>query len=123
MSIPPAARSARFPARASIPLPSSSAILLAGDTNLDLTVNTADFNTLAANFNQSGKQWFQGDFNYDGIVNAEDFAMLAANYGSAWLPSLARRAGNTPLVPEPLFGLCVPPLLLFLRERRSRSTT
>ena len=46
--------------------------LLDGDTNFDGTVNTLDFNTLAADFNKSGQKWSTGDFNFDGTVNAQD---------------------------------------------------
>jgi beta-glucanase (GH16 family) len=53
---------------------------LLGDANLDDLVNAADFNILAANFNQSITGWDQGDFNYDGLVNAADFNELAANF-------------------------------------------
>src|SRR5262249_13264562 len=34
-----------------------------GDADLDGTVNTVDFNLLAANFGQTGKRWYNGDFN------------------------------------------------------------
>jgi autotransporter-associated beta strand protein len=53
---------------------------LLGDANLDGLVNSADFNILAANFNQSITGWDQGDFNYDGLVNSADFNALAANF-------------------------------------------
>jgi autotransporter-associated beta strand protein len=53
---------------------------LLGDANLDGVVNSADFNILAANFNQSITGWDQGDFNYDGLVNSADFNELAANF-------------------------------------------
>jgi len=53
---------------------------LLGDANLDGLVNAADFNIMAANFNQSVTGCDEGDFNYDGLVNAADFAALAANF-------------------------------------------
>jgi hypothetical protein len=56
------------------------AYTLLGDANLDGLVNSADFNILAANFNQSITGWDQGDFNYDGLVNSADFNELAANF-------------------------------------------
>jgi autotransporter-associated beta strand protein len=56
------------------------AYTLLGDANLDGLVNSADFNILAANFNQSITGWDQGDFNYDGLVNSADFNALAANF-------------------------------------------
>jgi hypothetical protein len=56
---------------------------LAGDANLDRTVNLTDFNQLAANFGQAGKSWHQGDFNYDGTANLTDFNLLAGNFGAS----------------------------------------
>jgi autotransporter-associated beta strand protein len=71
---------------------------LAGDANLDLTVNFDDLLVLAANYNGSAT-WGGGDFNYDGAVNFDDLLALAANYnatipaGGAWALAAA--------VPEP----------------------
>ena len=56
---------------------------LYGDTNLDGTVNSVDFGTMAANFGKSGKAWDEGDFNYDGTVNSVDFGLLAGNFGKS----------------------------------------
>src|SRR5262249_48675712 len=69
-----------------------------GDSNLDGKVNALDFNSLATNFGQSGKEWVNGDFNYDGNVNTLDFNSLAGNFNSA-LPAPAPALGA--LVPEP----------------------
>jgi hypothetical protein len=55
--------------------------MLAGDANRDGVVNTADFTSLALNFNRDGMTWSDGDFNYDGKVNALDFNALATEYG------------------------------------------
>ena len=54
---------------------------LVGDANNDGRVNLNDFNILAANFGQSGRDFTQGDFNYDGTVNLADFNLLAARFG------------------------------------------
>ena len=62
---------------------------LAGDFNLDGIVNTVDFDTLADNFNQHGKDAAHGDSNYDGIVNATDFDAIAINYGQTVSTALA----------------------------------
>src|SRR5207244_9651041 len=51
-----------------------------GDANLSGTVDTIDFNLLAANFSGSGKRWTQGDFNYDTFVDTVDFNLLASNF-------------------------------------------
>src|SRR5262249_26254838 len=87
-----------------------------GDTNIDKTVDTVDFNTLAANFGASGTAiWTQGDFNGDNSVDTTDFNILAAHFGEV-SPSSALST----LVPEPagigavLGGLC----LLVRRHRR-----
>jgi len=70
---------------------------LFGDANLDLTVDTTDFNNLAANFSQPGKHWTDGDFNYDGTVDTTDFNLLASNF-SQTLPGTPALGA---LVPEP----------------------
>jgi hypothetical protein len=57
--------------------------VLAGDANRDRTVDTLDFNALAANFGGSNKTFSQGDFNYDGVVDTLDFNSLAANFGKS----------------------------------------
>ncbi len=59
---------------------------LAGDTNLDRTVNLVDFNPLASNFGQANRIFGQGDFNYDSISNLTDFNILASRFGSALGP-------------------------------------
>ena len=84
---------------------------LAGDSNLDGSVNASDFVSMASHFGQSG-EWIDGDFNYDGIVNAMDFNLLASSYGSSFAPTSA--IGS--VVPEPIsFGL---PLALLACSRR-----
>lgn len=50
--------------------------LLAGDANLDGSVNFADFQTLEANFNHTGTLWADGDFNLDGVVDYNDFLIF-----------------------------------------------
>jgi hypothetical protein len=75
----------------------------AGDANHDRTVNLTDFNTLASNFGQSGRNFTQGDFNYDGIVNLSDFNILASKFGQTLNPpaestpssAVAPRGGST----------------------------
>ena len=56
---------------------------LYGDANLDRSVTIADFNALAANFNQAVALWTGGDFNYDGTVTIADFNLLAANFNQS----------------------------------------
>ena len=88
---------------------------LAGDSNLDRTVNIADFSRLASNFNTVGG-WFAGDFNHDSTVGIGDFALLASNFNKALPASAARPAA----VPEPgIIGRGIG-LLLIARRRSAR---
>src|SRR5205814_7074794 len=53
-----------------------------GDANLDGSVDTIDFNILAANFSDnSAPGWGAADFNGDGSVDTTDFNLLASNFG------------------------------------------
>lgn len=89
------------------------AFTLAGDSNLDRTVNISDFALLAANFGAGGK-WSRGDYNYDGITDINDFALLAANFGRV-LPAGFDRAS----VPEPT-SLILAGGAMILARRHSR---
>ena len=60
---------------------------LNGDANRDGQVNLSDFNVLAANFGQGGRDFTQGDFTYDTIVNLSDFNILASRFGQSLLPA------------------------------------
>ena len=51
-----------------------------GDANLDFTVDAADLNTLALNWQQSVTGWDKADFNNDGMVNAADLNLLALSW-------------------------------------------
>jgi autotransporter-associated beta strand protein len=110
------------------------AYTLLGDANLDGLVNSADFNILAANFNQSITGWDQGDFNYDGLVNSADFNALAANFNQgvsgaatagdvAALDAFAAANGlslPTSIVPEPASAALLLVGAASLLSRRSR---
>jgi hypothetical protein len=51
------------------------------DADHDRTVDTVDFNLLAANFGLGGRTFGQGDFNYDSQVDTVDFNLLAGKFG------------------------------------------
>jgi hypothetical protein len=81
-----------------------SFFILPGDANRDRSVDTTDFNILAANFGLSGTNFSGGDFNYDGLVDTIDFNILAANFASSLpAPAPAARAEQTP-APAPSFA-------------------
>jgi hypothetical protein len=56
---------------------------LSGDTNLNGNVNSADLQTLLANFNTSGAVWDTGDFNYDTSCNSADLQMLLYDFNTS----------------------------------------
>jgi hypothetical protein len=56
---------------------------IVGDANLDGVVNFADFQLLAANFNQPNTSWDEGNFNYGASTNFTDFQLLAANFNDS----------------------------------------
>lgn len=72
---------------------------LAGDANGDGTVNSDDFNILAVNFGQSGRNFSQGDFSYNGVVDSTDFNILATNFGVA-LGSRVSAFAQRPIQPR-----------------------
>jgi hypothetical protein len=59
---------------------------LAGDANLDGSVDFLDLARLAQNYNAAGgmRTWSSGDFNNDGGVDFLDLAKLAQNYNAAF---------------------------------------
>lgn len=52
----------------------------AGDSNLDGSVDAADLNNLALNWQQDMTLWSGGDFTADGVVNSSDLNELAVNW-------------------------------------------
>ena len=83
---------------------------LTGDADLSGTVDTLDFNLLAANFGASGARWDLGDFTYDGTIDTLDFNHLALNFGQQMAGPL--------LIPEPagITALCLAGLLATRRR-------
>jgi autotransporter-associated beta strand protein len=91
-----------------------------GDANLDGTVDTIDFNLMAASFGQPGKVWTDGEFDFNGVVDSIDFNLLASNFGQVLTADGGRSMGV--LVPEPgsiaIMGSAFGGLLATRRRRR-----
>jgi hypothetical protein len=69
-------------------------LFMLGDANNNGAVNIQDFNILASNFGQTGRNFTQGDFNYDGTVNIQDFNILAGRFGQSVAPAAVAGDGN-----------------------------
>jgi len=53
---------------------------LAGDANLDGTVNLADYNSVISHLNASGQTWTSGSFDYSGTVSLGNYNTVLANF-------------------------------------------
>ncbi|HXE51756.1 MAG TPA: autotransporter-associated beta strand repeat-containing protein [Tepidisphaeraceae bacterium] len=72
-----------------------------GDTNLDGTVNLADFLNLSRHFGTSAG-WDAGDFNYDGTVNLADLLTLTRHFGQQLIsiaPTVTTAISSPPPAP------------------------
>jgi len=59
------------------------AYTLAGDANLDGSVDILDYQAMAPHYDEAGvHDWSQGDFNHDGHVDILDYQAMAPNYDS-----------------------------------------
>ena len=85
---------------------------MAGDTNLDGTVDAADLNALALKWRNSVAGWSVGDFTADGLVNSADLNALALN----WRQSIPAAASSNASVPEPPSLVLTLPDLLSLDD-------
>jgi hypothetical protein len=104
-------------ATAPMTLTLTGSIAMAGDANVDGTVNALDFNTLATHFGQSSQTWDGADFNADGVVNTVDFTALAQNFGNTYNPNPASSLAT--LVPEPqAFAVSCFAIFEFVRRNR-----
>jgi T5SS/PEP-CTERM-associated repeat protein len=71
---------------------------LAGDTNMDGTVNISDLSKVLTNYDKAGMTWADGDFSGDGTVNISDLSVVLTNYDH----SLSAADGfGVHAVPEP----------------------
>jgi probable HAF family extracellular repeat protein len=71
---------------------------LAGDANLDGTVNINDLSKVLTNYDKTGLGWADGDFNGDTTVNISDLSNVLTNYDKS---VGASAASAIKAVPEP----------------------
>lgn len=95
---------------------------IAGDANLDGTVDFIDFSALEANFNAQHTMWGQGDFNLDGRVDYLDFLIFRDRFVPASPQEAAAFSAFAMSVPEPAsMGALVLGTLILAGGRRRRS--
>ena len=104
-------------------------VTLAGDANLDGTVDFNDFLVLQNNFGQTGTRFDQGNFNYDGATDFNDFLALQNNFGQSIsgerVPFTSQQVaalaafGQTHAVPEPGMACAIGLAAAGLVRRRS----
>lgn len=94
---------------------------LRGDTNLDRTVTSMDFNNFTGGYGamDGAALWMAGDFDYNGKVNTIDFNWLSGNFGQT-LPVAGEVTGALPgaVVPEPMALPVITVTLAALRRKR-----
>ncbi|MEM8875820.1 MAG: endonuclease [Planctomycetota bacterium] len=72
-----------------------SVFALAGDANLDFTIDQGDLNVVLNNWGRPGT-WTTGDFNGSGSIEQGDLNLVLNNWGASATPSLAGAS-----IPEP----------------------
>jgi hypothetical protein len=78
-----------------------------GDTDLNGSINPADYTNIDNGYAMGLTGWANGDFNYDNLVNAADYSLadeayvLQASEGSPPGTPLASALGSVAAVPEP----------------------
>jgi hypothetical protein len=70
---------------------------LAGDANLDGTVNISDLSKVLTNYDKTGMSWADGNFNDDTTVNISDLSNVLTNYDH----TATTAASGITTVPEP----------------------
>jgi hypothetical protein len=71
--------------------------VLAGDANLDGTVDISDLSKVLTNYDKTSMAWALGDFNNDGTVDISDLSKVLTNYDK----SVGSSAAGLKVVPEP----------------------
>lgn len=89
-----------------------TAAVLAGDADLNGTVEAADLNAVGLSWQQGGKVWSEGDFDGSGTVDASDLNVVGLN----WQKSVAAAAAAS--VPEPTSLVILSTLGFFLAGLR-----
>jgi hypothetical protein len=107
---------------------------LAGDANLDGSVDFDDLVAVAQHFGSTGNDWADGNFTYDpaGSVGFADLVLVAQNFGRTTtlaasdtpesLSPLWLSATATTAVPEPSVGIGIFLTYLYARQRRIKCT-
>lgn len=90
---------------------SGSYTALAGDSDLNGTVDTADLVLLDAGFG-SGTIWHEGDFDGDGDTTTADLVILDGNFGAGPAPAFVGGGGGVPEPAGVLLALAALPALL-----------
>jgi hypothetical protein len=75
---------------------------LAGDANLDGTVNFADLLTVSQNFNKTNEDWAHGDFNYQGTVNFADLLLVSQNFNKQLAAGQVAQMSDSSGIPAPI---------------------
>ena len=92
-----------------------------GDSTLNGSVDTIDFNVLASNFGKtSGVGWASADFNGDGRCDTLDFNLLATHFGFHFTSDMLPGAGLGSVVPEPTSLASLGLMSAMLLSRTSR---
>lgn len=94
--------------------------MLAGDANLDGTVDITDFAILEQNFNAHHALWGQADFNLDGVVDYSDFLIFRSRFQPTAPAQGALVEAFAMSVPEPgsVGAVALAAGMLFGRRRR-----
>ncbi len=117
------------------PVDASSIIItraLAGDANLDGTVNNTDLVALLTHFDLSGQTQATGDFNGDGTVNNTDLVALLTDYAQSLPGDFAIKpaddiggaadslGGSAPVPEAGTLGVLVAGAAMLLKPRRRK---